>query len=256
MRFRAAWSQVKWDWLYDLLAKRTSDESGDYIVSEFPIKTMEYWNDVNVDGRFDIDTEKQEYPAIPGSNSTEGLTLAEADTNYVLKVSPGEAYVQGYEVGFRNPIYVYGKKARSESFRSNTLTQFTEGYNVTLTNLSGTPDFQNITGDGTSLAFDELVMFRNFVDGFVGEGVDVNGRPLNLGNSPWTTYHVIVDGNIGTDATGYTEIYKQGNSAVVASNTAILRGDTLGDATVLAATEITTPSRCYVSLLPDWSSVG
>ena len=28
---------VKWDWLYDILASRTDDESGDYIVKDFKV---------------------------------------------------------------------------------------------------------------------------------------------------------------------------------------------------------------------------
>ena len=53
---------VKWDWLYDILAQRTFDESGDYIVSEFPIQTYEYWNDEFVDGVFDVDPNTGDYP--------------------------------------------------------------------------------------------------------------------------------------------------------------------------------------------------
>ena len=31
---------VKWDWLYDILARRTDDESGDYIVKDFKGPTL------------------------------------------------------------------------------------------------------------------------------------------------------------------------------------------------------------------------
>ena len=229
---------VKWDWLYDVLAKRTFDESGDYIVKDFVVKPYEYWNNQNVDGIFDSDSDGT-FPPVPGSLSTERLSANDADGYYSLRVDPGTAYVQGREVTFRNPSYLYSSKARETSFRNNTLTQVTEGYNIAVTNLSGTPDFDNISGDGTSLAFDEVILYRNFIDGYVGEGTDDSGRPQNLGNSPWKTYHVITDNDIGSAATGFTEIYKEGNSAVVNSSSPLIRGSQIGNGTVLIATEIT-----------------
>ena len=170
--------------MYDILARRTFDESGNYIVSEFKVGLQEYYNTDQVEGRFDADVETGLYPPVPGSNSETELNQAEADAKYVLRVESGKAYVQGYEVGFKNASYVYGDKPRETSFRGDSLTQITEGSNVSsLTNVYGAPDIQNITGDGASLAYDEVKMYRNFTDGFTGEGADVNGRPLNLGNS-------------------------------------------------------------------------
>ena len=57
---------VKWAWLYDLLAQRTNEEEGDYIIRDFKIKRLEYVNSKNVDGLFDAD-ENGTYPAIPGT---------------------------------------------------------------------------------------------------------------------------------------------------------------------------------------------
>lgn len=234
-----AGNTVKWDWLYDILARRTYDESGNYIVSEFKVGLKEYYNTESVDGRFNADLETGLYPAVPGSGSQTKLTQAEADERYVLRVDPGKAYVQGYEVGYKNAQYIYGKKPRETSFRANSLTQITDGSNVTITNVYGAPDLQNITGDGTSLAFDSVEMYRTFTDGFVGEGEDSNDRPLNLGNAPWKTYHIIADRNISGGTTGLTEIYKEGNSAVVTSPSPLLRGSVIGTGVVLNAYEIT-----------------
>ena len=230
---------VKWDWLYDILARRTFDESGNYIVSEFAINTLEYYNDDNVDGLYNPDADGK-YPPIPGSDNTLDITFDQASQNYVVNVSAGKAYVQGYEIDLRNRTYLYGEKARETSFRSDTLTQITEGYNISITNVYGTPDFQNISGDGSAIAFDDVVLFRNFIDGFVGQSVDANDRPLNIGNEPWNTFHIVADGPIGSNPTGFTEIYKTGNGAVVNTNTTIQRGDAIGNATVLVATEIKT----------------
>ncbi|QIN96881.1 structural protein [Synechococcus phage S-N03] len=236
---------VKWDWLYEILARRTYDESGDYIVTEFPVTTMEYWNGEGSErGLYDPDPTTGLYPLVPGTpvdpnaEGPQGLTYNEADSKYVLNMSPGKAYVRGYEVEYKNPIFLYGQKARTSSFRADALTRITEGYNLNITNLYGTPDFGNITGEGTSLAFDEVIIYRNFIDGFVGEAEDANGRPLNLGNAPWRTFHIIADGPIGASPTGYTEIYKEGNTCVVNASVDLVRGSTIGDATILASTVI------------------
>ena len=104
----------------------------------------------------------------------------------------------------------------------------------------GGVDIQNSIGDGNSLAFDNVVVYRSFIDGHVGDAVDSNGRPLNRGNAPWTTYHVICDGNIGPTNFGENEVYREGKSAVIAATlpNGLQRGDTLGGATILVSTKV------------------
>ena len=199
---------VKWDWLYDLLAKRTFDESGDYIVTEFPIQPMEYWDyldtdnpqnidviDFNPEGVFDPD-ENGFYPPVPGTGTTQPLTFSEANSKYAIRVSPGLAYVQGYEVGYTSPFYIYGDKPRVQGFVPQSSTQISTGYNIPISRVVGLPDFDNITGPGTtSQAFKDITSYREFGDGFVGESAssDRMGKPYNGGNEPWTVYHLILE---------------------------------------------------------------
>lgn len=182
---------VKWKWLYDILAKRTFDESGNYIVRDFPIEPLEYWNDVEVDGVFDKDIVTDLYPPLPTSESNVDIDFDTADGYYALRVDPGLAYVQGYEVGLKHPMFVYGNKPRFTKFFENSLTQVLPGYSVEITNVFGHPDVQNIKSTGQSQAFDDIITFRNFTDGYVGTSRDEEGRPLNAGNAPWITYHII-----------------------------------------------------------------
>ena len=111
---------VKWDWLFDILAKRTYDESGNYTITEFPIKPLEYWNSrlidcetidpdsADVEGVFEPEPDRYScetpYPPVPQSGERVALTFSEADAKYALSVSPGEAYVQGYHVGYTSPF--------------------------------------------------------------------------------------------------------------------------------------------------------
>jgi len=236
---RTPGNTVKWDWLYEILARRTYDESGDYIVTDFATNLLEYHNDDDEDqvGLFDADDDGL-YPAVPGSEDQTPLTYDEADSKYVVAVDPGKAYVKGYEIDLTNLSYMYGTKARSTKFRPNTLAAITEGFNLTLSNVYGTPDFQNISGVGSSVAFNDVVLYRDFGDGFVGDSAS-NGRPLNRGNAPWRTYHILADGNIGSAPTGYTEVYKEGRGCVVNTSSTIRRGDSIGNARVLVAHEIT-----------------
>ena len=233
---------VKWDWLYELLARRTFDESGDYIVKDFPVNVLEYANTADQDGVFEVDPNTGLYPAWAIDSNSDGFTYQESEKYYAIHMSPGKAYVRGYEIEYTGPVYIYKSKTRDANFRDNTITQVPDGYSLPLTNMYGGPDVMNISGDGNANAFDDITLYRNFIDGFVGAGLDGNGRPLNMGNAPWTTYHIIADGDIGSDVTGFNEIYKEGNSAVVSTNIELVRGSAIGNATALVVTKIT-PSR-------------
>ena len=197
---------VKWDWLYDLLAKRTYDESGDYTVTEFPIDLLEYWNSEIVDGVFDPEPDKYgdetPYPPVPQTGERLPLSFEDADENYSIEVSPGSAYVQGYHVGYKSPFYVYGKKPRNLEFIDDTYTQINPGIFVKVSNVYGSPDFVNGDEDVVTRAFDSIITYRSFIDGhtgasFSGSEYEGTSRPLNVGEEPWVTYHILTDKPIG-----------------------------------------------------------
>ncbi len=239
-------NSVKWDWLYDILAKRTFDESGDYIVSDFAIKPMEYYNNEEVDGVWDMDVDTGLYPPVPRSGMQEQISFEAADSLYSIRVDPGLAYVQGYECGYNNPLYVYGNKARNVNFMANTFTQITEGYNLTITNVHGVPSLQNISQNSTITAFDTLRLYRNFTDGYVGQSrVDegnAESRPLYYGEEPQVTVHIVAESDIGEldgfqGLNNYNVIYNEGSSCVLTGvdEADYVRGQPIGGATILIA---------------------
>ena len=194
------------DWWTDILAKRTFDESGNYIVTEFPIKPLEYVNSEFVEGVADPN-EDGTYPSPNVFDVDVKLTYDQADSLYAIKVSPGNAYVQGYNVQFVNPFNIYGDKARDLGFVPNTYTQINPGYRVDITNVSSTPDFQNNRGTVSTNAFSPVICYRNFNDGFTGSSLTLGDettypvterRPVNNGNAPWKTYHIITDSSVGS----------------------------------------------------------
>ena len=236
----------KWEWLSDLLAQRTYEESGNYIVKDFPVTKLEYWNsltdvdqaryplidDEAIDGVFDPDPElysiEKPYPPVPQYDSTgapifeftsgctgkspddlgigQPLTFEEANENYALKLDPGVGYIQGYRVGFLNHLYVYGKKPRTKFFKPDTYTQINSGSFVLVNNTYNTPNISNIDYVLKTRAFDNITCYRNFTDGHVGSAFTLEDtgdsgsrgekRPLNLGNKPWITYHIILNKNV------------------------------------------------------------
>ncbi len=244
---------VKWDWLYDILAKRTFDESGNYIVSDFAIKPLEYYNAFDVDGVWDPDPDTGEFPPVPNSGTDTPLDFEAADALYSLRVDPGLAYVQGYEVGFSSPFYVYGNKPRSLNFIDSNFTKITEGYNISVTNVFGAPSLQNISEGTTVHAFDTLVLYRNFTDGYVGDarGLFPNGefsqRPIHYGSEPIITVHIIASGPIGKLSLPIEEIIYNpefSNSCVIetANPEQYTRGKPIGpDAVSITAVNVVTP---------------
>ena len=86
-----------------------NDESGDYIVTDWAVSTMDIGTTTTITrcGLFNADEETGLYP-LPGSQDqiladeegVEGLGMSftEADSIYISRGCPGKAYVRGYEV--------------------------------------------------------------------------------------------------------------------------------------------------------------
>ena len=114
--------------LEDTLARRTYDESGDYIVRGFDIDMREHYNDGLNDGVYNL--------ADGGDSSKIAIGL-----------SPGKAYVRGYEIGTQGQTFIALNKARSTSFIQNNPTTFSAGNYISVDNCHGQPD---ISSDGSN----------------------------------------------------------------------------------------------------------
>ena len=114
------------------------------------------------------------------------ISFDAAEALFSIRVDPGLAYVQGYECGFSNPYYVYGNKPRSLNFIESTFTGITEGYNVAITNVYGSPSLENVTEEGTIEAFDTIRLYNTFLDGHVGDTRE-DSRPIRYGTAPLST---------------------------------------------------------------------
>lgn len=107
--------------IYDELAKRTFDESGDYYVKGFNIRTREH-----------LDTGENEgvYTANDGGDSTK----------LSIDIEPGTAYVKGYEVNKLITNHVVTDKATTYTFVNNQLVNARTGGYFLINEIVGSVD--------------------------------------------------------------------------------------------------------------------
>jgi hypothetical protein len=125
---------TKYSIIEDTLARRTFDESGDYVVSNFDLDPREHL----ISG-----TNRGIYAA--GATSVDGNTASES--KLALGLSQGKAYVKGYEIAKHGTTYVDINKARDYDTASGIVTRFEQQPFVNVTNLYGTPDVGFVSGE-------------------------------------------------------------------------------------------------------------
>jgi len=118
----------------DTLARRTFDESGDYVVRNFDLDVREHLISGTNRGIYAAD-----------ATSVDGNTANEA--KLALGLSQGKAYVKGYEIAKHGTTYVDMNKARDYETDSGITTRFSQISFVNVTNLYGTPDVGFVSGE-------------------------------------------------------------------------------------------------------------
>lgn len=137
--------------LQDVLARRTFDESGDYIVRDFNISLKEHLDDGENNGVY--------------LESAGGL-----ESKFIAELSPGKAYVRGYEIETTTPRLIEINKARDVERQEEISLSFSEGSNYTVKNLYRFPDIlktqQNFTGTGISAinSYQEINFYGSYTD--------------------------------------------------------------------------------------------
>ena len=113
--------------LEDTLARRTFDESGDYVVRPFDIDVREHLSSGNNRGIY------------TSSNGGDATKLA-------VGFSPGKAYVKGYEIDTIATTFLNVDKARDFDTQNNFNTRFDVGNFVNVTNVYNSPDIASASG--------------------------------------------------------------------------------------------------------------
>jgi hypothetical protein len=138
----------------DYMAERTYDESGDYTVEPFNVSVNNSLNDRLGNNGLFFNTETTEQKNKP----SEDLMC--------LKISPGKAYVRGYDIEKISTTIIDVPKPRDTARVDNVNVPFEMGNNIIVNNVSGAPK-QKLTID--------------LLDQFVGSGTTIgNARVYNF----------------------------------------------------------------------------
>ena len=145
------------------LARRTFEESGDYVIDTFDVTAREHLNDGFNAGVYNA-----------GETSADGNLAQEGKLS--LEVSPGKAYVRGYRTEFITPQYVDADKPRDFESRQNAIINFNLGNFVKIYDVYGWPE---ISGDGVTDAYQILDLYDDWapnVTNAVKSGANRIGR--------------------------------------------------------------------------------
>ena len=109
------------------LARRTFDESGDYYIKAFNVFVRESLND------------NEGNDGIYNQNQLTSSGLTPSENLMVYKVSPGKAYIRGYEVETLAPTFLDVSKTRKTQTIENQAVNFSFGSTLTVNNVHGSP---------------------------------------------------------------------------------------------------------------------
>jgi hypothetical protein len=121
------WPGSDYNLIADELARRTYNESGDYVVNPFDISVKDSLNDNKGNrGIFNF-----------GQFTYGGLTPS--DDLAVYQISPGKAIVRGYEVESISTTFLDVEKPRTTKTLENQSINYNTGSTLTLNNVQGSP---------------------------------------------------------------------------------------------------------------------
>ena len=157
---------VEYSLIENTLAKRTYDESGDYVVDRFDTEVREYYQKDGNNGIYAADAD----------NLVNGLSIQDASQKMVVDVGPGKAYIKGYEIVNKETKSIVINKAR-ETVDAENITLKTSGLpTYPITNVFGSVPFN---ADGADLtAYPDLNLYRTYNDGTIGQNIDFTGASV------------------------------------------------------------------------------
>tara|TARA_B100001057_G_scaffold499747_1_gene611596 strand:+ start:5276 stop:11542 length:6267 start_codon:yes stop_codon:yes gene_type:complete len=165
-RIKAMVRSTEYSVLEDTLARRTFDESGDYVLTNPDLDVREHLSVGNNRGIY--------------TSASGGL-----ETKLALGVSPFKAYVNGYEAEQLGTTFVDVDKAREFDTGNNNKARFQVGNFVYVNNAYNSPDIGFVSGDTQAFKTLNLMDTATAVDGTqqstVGTTVPQIGRAKSRG---------------------------------------------------------------------------
>ena len=195
-------SQTDYNLLEQTLARRTYDESGDYVVDNFSLNVREYYQRDNNQGIYPLEAD----------GTVNGLSPDDADSKLLASVGPGKAYVKGFEIVNKETKYIPIDKAR-ETLNREDIRIKTKGlptYRITNT-FNSVP----LNAEGSELtAYPDLYLSAAFNDGSLGlndteasnavkQTLSRRGTFFDI-NQGIKTIYIAVENNYATTVAGLT----------------------------------------------------
>ncbi len=149
-------SPTNYNLLEQTLARRTFDESGDYIVENFSVDIREYAQKNRNNGVYAIDD----------LNLYNGLTEQEASKKMLASIGAGKAYIRGYEIVNKETKYLEINKARESLSSDNLRLKSKKLPTFSITNTFGSVPLNKEGADLTAYPFVNL--YSTYNDGSVG----------------------------------------------------------------------------------------
>ena len=176
--------------LADEFARRTYDESGSYTVRPFEFRLQE-----SVD--VSVGTQNLIGKYALGATTDDGNT-ASSDL-LALIVSPGKAYIKGFELEKTQSTIKDINKAREFETINAGISTFDAGNYSLITNVFGTPDITSITGESTAF---KTIQFYDAANTTRGAA---NGNLIGVGRARAIEYY---SGTAGSNAAATGTQYK------------------------------------------------
>ena len=152
--------------LEETLARRTYDESGDYVVEDFDYDVREYYQRTGNNGVYALNTET----GLVNKTYTE----VEAEGKMVLHVSSGKAYVKGYEIINKESKTLEVSKGRDTLQRDNVTIKSKGLSEFNVTNVFGGVPLNTVGDDLTG--YPSVSLNSVFNDGTIGfSGLEPDG---------------------------------------------------------------------------------
>ena len=170
----------------ETFARRTYDESGNYTVRPFQFEVQDSVPNNDRPGAFSV-----------GDSTDDGNTAVE---KYIaLKVSPGLAYVQGYEIEKIAPSFKDILKGRDIQSVNAGVSTFGIGNYALITKLFGSPDIDFISGEAT---YGKVIQLQDTLTSTRGAAA---GTQIGIARARTIEYH---SGTAGATSSNVTSKYK------------------------------------------------
>ena len=206
--------KVDYTLLEDTLARRTYDESGDYIVDDFSVNVREYYQRNNNAGLYNLNTI---------SNTVNGISPDLAKEKMIVSLGPGKAYVKGYEIVNKETKFLDLDKSRDTLDKDNILLKGRGLSKINVTNVFGSVPLND---EGSELtAFPNVYFHKTFNDGSIGLNGNESTYKKTISRRGQAYAFTTDSRTISNEAVGIKTVYLKESESETALDFATLTAD-------------------------------